>query len=122
MAWQVREGHEHNFIDGRTHVHHVHFFNRVTGGEHELQLLLGCPKCPACQRPFKQSDLSTLDPAAEINKTLSHLMANHNALMDYAARHGHAIRLGPLANHVPHGHKIVISPDSTRHLHVPRAK
>ena len=117
MSWSVRSGHEHNFIDGRTHVHHIHLFNQVTGGEHSLELLLGCPTCPACKRPFEQSDLSLLDPNAEVEKHLAILGKNHEALMAYASRGSHMIRVGPLANFVPYGHKLH---EATRMLQVPK--
>lgn len=119
--WSVRQGHEHNYIDGRTHVHHVHLANAVTGGEFNLELLLGCSACPSCKRPFIQSDLSGLDPAAEINEALSDLMANHSALMEYAGKHGHPIRLGPLAEHLPAGHRITVH-GGHRLLHAPRVQ
>lgn len=106
--WTVRPGHEHNYIDGRTHVHHVHLFNAVTGGEHNLELLLGCPSCPSCNRPFEQSDLSLLDPKAEIAGQIATLTQNHQALMAYINKHGHPVRLGPLATSVPGGHRISI--------------
>lgn len=120
MSWQVRAGHDHNFIDGRTHVHHIHLFNQVTGGEHNLEILLGCPMCPTCRRPFEQSDLLGLDPASEINKALSILTFNHLALMGHAQRNSVPIRLGPLAEQVPLGHKITIHGDH-RMLHTPKA-
>ena len=117
--WNILEGPEHNFIDGRTHVHHVHLFNRVTGGEHEVQLLLHTPTCRECNRPFEQSDLSMLDPHAETEKVLKILHQNHGAIMDYVGQHGIPIRLGPKANLVLAGHKTVIRGNTTL-LHVPR--
>ena len=66
MNWIVREGPEHNSIDGRTHIHHVHLVNKVTGGEHNIDLLLSAHSCPECQRPYTQNDLGHLDPAKEI--------------------------------------------------------
>jgi hypothetical protein len=119
MSWAVRQGHEHNYIDGRTHVHHVHLFNQVTGGEHHIQLLLGAPSCRECGRPFAQSDLGGLDPAAEINAALETLQANHAAIMSYTAKHGHPIKLGPLATIVPAGHKVTTH-GAAKMLHVPR--
>jgi hypothetical protein len=121
MTWAVREGAEHNYIDGRTHVHQVHLFNQVTGGEHNLSLLLGCPKCRDCGRPFAQSDLGTLDPAAEINTALEALKANHDALMKYAGKHQVPVRLGSLASVIPAGHRLILAGD-TRLLHSPRVK
>ena len=121
MTWAVRGGPEHNFIDGRTHVHQVHLFNHVTGGEHNLSLLLGCSTCRDCGRPFAQSDLGTLDPAAEINAALEALMANHDAIMKYAGKHQVHIRLGPLAHSAPSGH--LVTPESgARFLRVARIK
>ena len=117
--WAVRSGHEHNHIDGRTHVHHVHMFNQVTGGEHNIDLLLGSPHCRECHRPFAQSDLGGLDPAAEINMALGDLMVNHAAIMEYAGKHGVPINLGPLASHIPAGHKIT-NHGPFKMLHVPR--
>ena len=119
MSWSVREGPLHNYIDGRTNVHHVHLVNQVTGGEHNIELLLGCPSCPVCKRPYAQSDLYNLDPAKEINDALTTLSTNHEAIMTYAQRHGHPIKLGPLASLVPSGHKITNHGDM-RMLHVPR--
>ena len=122
MTWAVRGGPEHNFIDGRTHVHQVHLFNQVTGGEHNLSLLLACPACRDCGRPFaRSSDLGTLDPAAEINAALEALMANHDAIMKYAGKHQVHIRLGPLAHSAPAGH-LVTPAIGERFLRVPRAK
>jgi hypothetical protein len=117
--WELRQGHEHNHIDGRTHVHHVHLFNQVTGGEHHLQILLGCPKCRECGRPYEQNELGHLDPAAEINKALEALRGNHQALMTYAGRHGVPVRLGPLASHIPGGYKTT-QHESMTLLHVPK--
>ncbi len=119
MTWGIRPGHEHNHIDGRTHVHHVHLFNQVTGGEHNIDLLLGCPKCPSCQRPFAQSDLGGLDPAAEINAAIEALMENHAAIMEYAGKHRIPIGLGPLGSHIPPGHKVT-NHGAFRMLHVPK--
>jgi len=119
MNWKLRVGPEHNHVDGRTHVHHIHLFNQVTGGEHNLDLLLGTPKCPECNRPFAQSDLGSLDPAAEINKALETLQANHAAVMEYAGRHGVPVNLGPLASVLPMGHRITAHPFG-RMLHVPK--
>lgn len=119
MSWQVRPGHEHNSIDGRTHVHHIHLFNQVTGGEHNIDLLLGAPSCRECHRPFAQDSLGYLDPAAEINAALETLMGNHIAIMEYAGKHGVPIHLGPLHSHVPPGHKITTHPFG-KMLHVPR--
>ena len=103
--WQVKDGHEHTYLDGRTHVHHVHLVNPVTGGEHEIQLLLGAPVCRECRRPFAQSHLSTLNPHAEIEKAIAALRENHDAVMAYIQKHGIPVRLGPLASHVPEGHR-----------------
>lgn len=99
--WQPRQGMEHNYIDGRTHVHHVHFYNSVTGGEHQVQLLLGPSACGVCGRPFEQSDLGSLDPLAETQAVLINLKANHDHLMAYIKRHGVPVMLGPLAHQVP---------------------
>jgi hypothetical protein len=121
MSWAVRQGHEHNHIDGRTHVHQVHLFNQVTGGEHNLQLLLGVAKCRECGRPFAQSDLGGLDPAAEINAAIKTLAKNHQAIMAYAGKHGIPIKLGPLATLIPAGHKATHVGDVVM-LHVPRSK
>jgi len=119
MSWIVRPGAEHNHIDGRTHVHHVHLFNQVTGGEHNIDLLLASPTCPECRRPFAQSDLSHLDPAAEINAALETLNGNHAAIMNYAHRHGVPVALGKLASHVPSGHQVTIH-GGIKMLHTPR--
>ena len=119
MTWAIRPGHEHNFIDGRTQVHHVHLFNQVTGGEHNIELLLGCPCCPSCKRPFEQSDLSLLDPNAEIEKHLGVLSGNHDALMGYIAKHGHPLRIGPLGTVLPEGHRTSRVGDH-RYLHGPK--
>jgi len=121
MSWAVRSGPEHNFIDGRTHVHQVHLFNQVTGGEHNLSLLLGCPKCRDCGRPFAQSDLEKLDPAAEINAAIESLTVNHEAFMKYIGKHQVPVRLGPLARVVPQGHRLILSADAA-FLHSPRVK
>lgn len=110
MSWKLREGVEHNFIEGALHVHNIHLYNAVTGGEHNLHILLGAPTCRECKRPFAQDDLGHLDPATEINNALETLMANHNAVMEYAKRTGAPVRIGPLASHVPQGHKIVTHP------------
>ena len=106
-VWAVRPGHEHNHIDGRTHVHHIHLFNQVTGGEHHLQILLGVPQCRDCGRPFAQNDLGLVDPVAEINSALEALEANHQALASYAGTHGVKVKLGPLASLVPQGHGVI---------------
>lgn len=119
MSWAVRPGPEHNHIDGRTHVHHVHLFNQVTGGEHNVDLLLGSPKCRECQRPFEQSDLGHLDPAAEINAVIETLLGNHAAIMEYAAKNGVPVRLGPLATFIPAGHKVT-QHGALKMLHTPR--
>jgi hypothetical protein len=118
-VWGVRPGPEHNYIDGRTHVHHVHLFNQVTGGEHNVDLLLGCAKCRECGRPYEQSDLGDLDPAKEVNNQLSILQQNHAALMKYAGNHGVPINLGPLASIIPQGHRVTAHLGS-RMLHSPR--
>lgn len=118
--WEVRQGHDHNHIDGRTHVHHIHLFNQVTGGEHNIDLLLHAPECRECHRPFAQSDLGGLDPAAEINAALETLRANHDAIMDYAGKHGHPIKLGPLHCLIPDGHRVT-QHGPFRMLHVPKA-
>ena len=119
MAWAVRPGYEHNHIDGRTHVHNVHLFNQVTGGEHNIHLLLGVTACRECHRPYEQSDLGQLDPAAEINKALEALMGNHDAVMEYAGRHGIPIAVGPLHSIIPDGHRVTAHPFG-KMLHVPR--
>lgn len=120
MTWGIRPGYEHNFIDGRTHVHNIHLFNQVTGGEHNIHLLLGTPECRECHRPFAQSDLGNLDPAEEINQAIETLMGNHRAIMEYAGKHGVPINLGPLHSHVPDGHKITLHGD-LKMMHVPRS-
>jgi hypothetical protein len=120
MTWGIRQGYEHNFIDGRTHVHHVHLFNQVTGGEHNVDLLLGCPKCRECGRPYAQDDLGHLDPAAEINAILETLSANHAAVLNYAGKHQIPVRLGALASIVPAGHKVSMA-GIHKMLHAPRA-
>lgn len=117
--WAVRQGHEHNHIDGRTHVHHIHLFNQVTGGEHNIDLLLHAPECRECHRPFAQSDLGGLDPAAEINAALATLHANHAAIVAYAGKHGVPINLGPLAAVVPPDHRVT-QHGAFRMLHVPK--
>ena len=101
----------------------LHLFNQVTGGEHHIQLLLGAPQCRECGRPFEQSDLGGLDPEAEINKALETLMGNHDAIMEYAGKHGVPINLGPLHCHVPDGHRVtmhVTSHGELKMMHVPR--
>jgi hypothetical protein len=119
MSWQLKEGHEHNHIDGRTHVHKIHLFNQVTGGEHHIQLLLGASACRECKRSFPQSDLSALDPYAAINEEIALLSENHRAIMAYSQLHNIPIRVGPLATVVPEGHRISIQ-NSIRVLHPPR--
>ena len=98
MTWGIRPGYEHNFIDGRTHVHHIHFLNGVTGGEHEVQLVLGCPSCPTCKRPFARESLNVLNPIEEAQKAMDALEANYKALVDYVNRWKVPVRIGPLAN------------------------
>jgi hypothetical protein len=120
-VWAVRQGPEHNHIDGRTHVHHIHLFNQVTGGEHNIDLLLGSPQCRECGRPFAQSDLGGLDPAAEINAALEMLHANHTAIMAYAGKHGVPIRIGPLHSLIPTGHKVTTH-GALKMMHAPRVK
>jgi hypothetical protein len=119
--WNVLEGPHHNYIDGRTHVHHVHLFNQVTGGEHEIQLLLHTPVCRECNRPFPQSDLGGLDPYLTISQVLSDLTLNHGAIMKYIQKHGIPVKLGPKANYVPPSHKLTTHGE-IRMLHPPREK
>lgn len=107
MSWAIRPGHDHNHLDGRTHVHHIHLFNQVTGGEHNIDLLLGTPMCPNCKRPFAQEYLGHLNPDAEVEAALETLNNNHRAIMEYVQHYGVPILLGPLATIVPPGHKRV---------------
>ena len=123
-VWAVRPGHEHNHIDGRTHVHHIHLFNQVTGGEHNIDLLLHAPKCRECGRAFPNGatpvDIAE-SVAVEIENQFNILEANHAAIMDYAGRTGLPIRLGPLASHRPPGHAILLAGNLTM-LRVPRTR
>lgn len=119
MSWAIRPGPEHDHIDGRTHVHRVHLFNQVTGGEHNVELLLGSPVCRECRRPFEQDGVSGLDPAAEINSVLSVLQHNHNRILDYAGNHGVPIKLGPLATVIPQGHRVT-NHGEQKMLHAPK--
>lgn len=98
--WRVRGGPEHNFLDGRTLVHHIHLFNQVTGGEHNLELLLGNPSCAVCHRPFA-GVLGALDPAAHVEEALVQLRSNHDSVMAYLAAHKLPIRVGLLHEVTP---------------------
>jgi hypothetical protein len=120
MSWAIRQGHEHNHVDGRTHVHHIHLFNQVTGGEHNIDLLLGTPMCPNCKRPFAQDGLGHLNPAAEIEAALEALQGNHAAIMEYVQIYRVPVLLGPLAAIVPPEHKL-LSVGAHKFLH-PEAK
>jgi hypothetical protein len=105
--WQVKPGHEHNHIDGRSLQHNVHLFDDVTGAEHRIHLLLKADSCPACHRPFPKDSLGHLDPKAAVADALKMLGANLEAVMAYAHEHGVPIVLGPLATSVPAGHRLV---------------
>ena len=123
-VWALRPGEEHNFIDGRTHVHHLHLFNQVTGGEHNIDVLLHAAKCRVCGRPFPNladGDTSAT-VASKILEELQILEENHARLMAYAAKVGVPIRLGALASHVPHGHSVVTLNSGGKLLRVPRIK
>ncbi len=123
-VWAVRPGHEHNHIDGRTHVHHIHLFNQVTGGEHNIDLLLHVPTCRECGRAFPGGespiDLATA-VAPQIQKELAILEQNHADIMAYAAATGLPIKLGPLAHLRPTGHTVLAVGD-LKMLQVPRSK
>ena len=104
--WALRQGPEHNHIDGRTHVHNIHLFNQVTGGEHNIQLLLHVPVCRECGRAFSKNDAGGLDLAAAIEAEIKILEANHVKVMAHAQASGVPIKLGPLATLVPDGYKV----------------
>lgn len=115
--WQVKPGHLHNHIDGRTLQHQIHLINSVTGGEHRLQLMLRLPSCAVCRRPFPQSDLGLLDPGAALDEAMALLNPHHEAVLQYSQRHNVPILLGELASNVPAGHRLVKAAD--RRLLVP---
>jgi len=123
-VWAVRPGHEHNHIDGRTHVHHIHLFNQVTGGEHNIDLLLHVPKCRECGRAFP-SGKAPVDIAASVAQDLQNefdvLEKNHAEIMAYAAAAGLPIKLGALASLRPPGHSL-IAVGGLNMLRVPRLK
>lgn len=86
--WKKKAGPEHDHIDARTGIHHIHLDNPVTGGEHHLLIPLRAETCPHCSRPHPQDDLGAVDPKAVVQEALDMLTANHKAVLDYAAKHG----------------------------------
>lgn len=104
-VWALRQGPEHNHIDGRTHVHHIHLFNQVTGGEHNIQFLLHVPTCRECGRAFERKE-GALDIGAAISAEIGILEANHARVMTHAKASGVPIKLGELATIVPEGHRV----------------
>ena len=121
-VWAVRPGLEHNHIDGRTHVHHIHLFNQVTGGEHNIDLLLHVPKCRECGRAFPGTAIPAL-PAIKgaIQAEFEILEKNHAEIMAYAAATGIPIKMGILASLKLPGHTVIPVGD-TKMLQVPRLK
>lgn len=121
-VWALRQGPEHNHIDGRTHVHHIHLFNQVTGGEHNIDLLLHVPACRECGRAFPGS-IFPVDAAltAEIQKQIGILEENHVNIMAYAAAAGLPIKLGQLASVKPPAHLVSLVGDM-KMLHLPRTR
>lgn len=119
MAWHIPPGEENNFIDGRTHEHHVRFVNQVTGGEHHLIIRLGVDACPHCSRAHSKDDLGFADPHAIVQQEMEMLEANHAALMDYSDKHGVSIRVGEHHTYAPEGRKL-IQRHGERHLTPPR--
>jgi len=107
--WHIPNDEEHNHIDGRTHEHHIHMVNDVTGGQHDIILRLGVDSCPHCKRPYPKDDLGQLDHIQAIQEALEMLEKNHAAVMDYAAQRGIPIKVGPLHSRVPNGHRLAQS-------------
>jgi hypothetical protein len=107
MSWRKRSGHEHDHIDGRTGIHHIRLENTATGGEHHLQILLGVDACPHCSRPHPKDELGSLDPKAIIADALDMLKANHQAVLDYAAKHDIPVRTSLVTPSIPEGYRIL---------------
>lgn len=107
--WQKKPGPDHNYIDGRTMQHNIHLFNSVTGGEHNLHILLKSDCCAVCKRPFNQGHAATTDPGAELEAALAMLQPNHAAILDYSRKHNVPILIGELASTVPETHRLVTS-------------
>lgn len=101
--WQKAAGHHNDHIDGRTGVHHITLENTATGGVHHLQIPLGAEVCPECSRAHHRDDLGGVDPKEVVAAELEMLAANHDALVDYAARHGVPIKSTALEPTVPFG-------------------
>lgn len=103
--WQKRAGHEHDHIDARTGVHHISLHNPHTEGEHLLHIHMGLDGCPTCGRPYPRDGVGQIDPAAIVREALELLESNHAAVMQYAAKHGIALKIGPNAKLLP-GHQV----------------
>jgi len=105
--WQKKAGHEHDHVDGRTHTHHIHLFNSVTGAEHNIHIQLGLPSCPTCGRAYPTDDIGNLDPKSIVQAEVQALQERHGALLAYAEKHGIAVKVGDLHSVVPDSHKAI---------------
>lgn len=105
MSWQKKAGHEHDHIDGRTGTHFIRLENSVTGGVHELHIRLGVDCCSHCSRPLPKGDLGAVDPKAIVAEALEMLIKNHQAVLDYAEKHGIAVKAATHTLAVPEGYR-----------------
>ena len=103
--WHKKAGLEHDHVDGRTGLHVVRLHNSVTDGEHLLHIALGVDYCTHCKRPFPKDELGAVDPAALVADALDMLRRNHDAVMEYAAKHRLPVAVGPGASVVPGTHR-----------------
>jgi len=88
MSWRKKSGPEHDHINGLTGAHHIRLENTVTGADHHIQIMLGAEHCAHCKRPHPKDDLGVVDPKAIVAEAIEMLNGNHNAVLEYAAKHG----------------------------------